>query len=394
MVETEILARRLRGYSRLAELRRSEFFAVNRADLESILATPEVLANSDTRPLLQSFIRVAQWNIEKGKKLEGVVELLRHHEALRWADIVIVNEADRGMNRSGNRHTAHYLAQALGMNMVFGAAWLELTKGTGEELELEGENREGLQGNAVLSRYPIIDAVIARLPVCFEPFEFDEKRYGGRNCVWARIQAGSRPLWVGATHLEVRETPRCRALQMRALVAGIPCGRESSVLLGGDMNSNGFRRGSMLRTLHSIGRLLGRPATRVRQTLLHPEQGSEPLFREAEKGCLAWSGLNSHDPTATAELGGLEDAGMLPRRLVSYVQKKLEPYGGRLQFKLDWFFGRAILPLAAGEVRDAATGIVSRDPGCVGTDRTSADRLSDHSPIFADFRCAAPNGKS
>ena len=37
---------------------------------------------------------------------------------------------------------------------------------------LQGDNRESLQGNAILSRYPIVEAHNVPLPVTFEPYEF------------------------------------------------------------------------------------------------------------------------------------------------------------------------------------------------------------------------------
>jgi endonuclease/exonuclease/phosphatase family metal-dependent hydrolase len=201
----------LRKYHTVAELNKSEFFAECRGEVERILATPQTYFDQKAAPLLCSFVRIVQWNIEKGRRFDAILEQLKNDDILRWADVILLNEADCGMNRSGNRHVAQCLADALGMNMAFAPAHFELTKGVGEELDLAGENKESLQGNAVLSRYPILECCITPLPNCFEPYEFSEKRYGRRNCIWARLQLGTRSLWAGAVHLEVRNTPQCRA---------------------------------------------------------------------------------------------------------------------------------------------------------------------------------------
>jgi endonuclease/exonuclease/phosphatase family metal-dependent hydrolase len=289
------------------------------------------------------------------------------------------------MNRSGNRHVAREIAGTLGMHMVFGPAHVELTKGTDEELSLEGENSESLQGNAVLSRYPVVEARVVCLPVCFEPYEFHEKRYGRRNCVWARLQIGRKMAWFGSAHLEVRNTPWCRAAQMKHVLANLPGKNEEAYLLGGDMNSNGFPRGTRMRVLRSVFRLLGHHPDRMKKTMLHPERGTEPLFGHVRAAGWFYAGLNSNESTAWAPIGGLEEADRLPRFVADAVRNRLKPYHGFLELKLDWLFGKNIRPLSAGEAVDLHTGISSRDPGCVPTSVSGAERISDHRPLFADI---------
>jgi endonuclease/exonuclease/phosphatase family metal-dependent hydrolase len=386
MNRRDYLIENLRKYSTLAELQQSSFFAECRAEIESLLRNPEVCPFPAAAPRLSSFLRIVQWNIEKGKAYAAILENLRSDDILKWADIILLNEADYGMNRSGNRHVARCLSEALQMNLAFGPAHIELTKGVGDELKLEGENCESLQGNAILSRYPILEARVVSLPVCFEPFEFHEKRYGWRSCLWVRLQTGSHTLCVGSIHLEVRNTPRCRALQMEHLLQNLPGGNHAASVLGGDLNTNGFARGTRWRTLASLCRLAIRSSSMMKERFLHPEQGSEPLFRIVKKHGFFWEGLNSAEETACAPLGELEDASLLPRFLVRIVKNRLEPYGGELCFKLDWLVGREVHVLRVEELQDRETGVTSRDPGCVPLARCGSARPSDHRPIYADIR--------
>src|SRR5262245_29461360 len=180
MERRRFLLENLSRYATRRELRRTEFFARCGQEIEDLLSQARIVRCSQAVPRLKSFLRVAQWNVEKGERFPQILETFRSDEALKWADIILLNEADVGMSRSGNRDVACELAESLGMHMIFGAAHLELT-GSNEA----GENHESLQGNAVLSRYPVREARIIPLPACFEPYEFQEKRYGGRNCVWA-----------------------------------------------------------------------------------------------------------------------------------------------------------------------------------------------------------------
>lgn len=386
MTSREYLIANLRAFSTIEELQRSGFFSNSEEEIRSLLKTPEVIRNSSARPRTRSFLRVAQWNIETGRRARAVASQIESDRILPWADVILVNEADHGMARSGNLHVARVIGEQLGMHVAFCPAHIELTPGVGDDPAAGGENHESLQGNAVLSRHPIIEARVIQLPVCFEPYEFHEKRYGHRNCLLTKLSVHGNDLWAGAVHLEVRNTPRCRAHQMRHLLARLPVQPAEAFVLGGDFNSNGFRRGSRWRTIGAAWRLLSRPPEVIREQLRHPERGAEPLFSIAADYGFTWADLNSDDATATAALEILEDASMLPGPIARWARPRLLPFHGRLDFKLDWLLGRNIRALRRGEERDPLSGTTSENPGCVATERTGTARLSDHSPIFADIR--------
>ncbi len=112
-------------------------------------------------------VRLVTWNIEKGKRWSLLEECLES-ESIRTADVLCLNEVDEGMARSGNRRIAYEIGERLGMQVVFGQAFKELTKGIGEERLSPGENTAALQGNATLSRLPILDSKNLLLPPCFD----------------------------------------------------------------------------------------------------------------------------------------------------------------------------------------------------------------------------------
>lgn len=376
----------LRLYAGIRDLKNSEFFSRFGPEILSFLQTPQLYDCSGATPRIGSFIRIAQWNIEKGKRFDPIAERLQRDEVLRGSDILILNEADLGMNRSHNRHVARELAEVLGMNMVFGPAHLELTKGVDDELEMEGENFAGLQGNAILTRYPVLESCIIPLPVTFELFEFYEKRFGRRSCVWARLQINGSSLWVGAVHLELRNTPASRKLQMLHIMSNLPGKGEGAYLLGGDLNTNSFARGTSWRMLKSLSRFLLNAPEKLKAQLLHPDSGREPLFKILEKHGFRWREFNSYDETARAEIGSLEESDSLPGCISGLIRRVVEPYAGYLCFKLDWILGKHVRALGTGEKRDERTGIESLAPGrrIVGAD-AGPDRISDHQPIYADL---------
>jgi len=274
------------------------------------------------------------------------------------------------------------------MHAAFGPAHFELTTGIDEERFLQGDNCESLQGNAILSRYPIAETRNVPLPVSFEPYEFHEKRFGWRSCLWAGLQIKGSFLWVGAVHLELRNTPQCRARQMHHILKYLPCTEDEAVLLGGDLNTNSFARGTNWRTLKSILRLLVSSPSRLKKQLLYPESGAEPLFRISRSNGFEWDRLNTNEETARTVIDSLEEAGYLPDSVLRLFRKRLKPYRGYLSFKLDWLLGRNLRALSSGQKRDTQTGVLSLKPGTVRMENSGPDRISDHLPIYADIDLA------
>src|SRR6185503_14929035 len=111
-----------------------------------------------TRPLkphqpgIGRYLRIAQWNIERGLEYEALeavftdpskfVSLLDQAEypagstkralvleqaaLLREADIIVLNEVDWGMKRTGYRNVIADLASALKMNYAYGTEFIEV----------------------------------------------------------------------------------------------------------------------------------------------------------------------------------------------------------------------------------------------------------------------------
>jgi endonuclease/exonuclease/phosphatase family metal-dependent hydrolase len=300
----------------LSETARPE--APLQAKLETLLRTP-VISNAAAqggigphRPTVDGLgpvVRVAQWNIERGLNFDlvrlalsdpdGFVEAARQRggleaskqaqierqlHTLKEADIVVLNEVDLGMTRTGYREVARDLAQALGMNYAFGVEFVEvdrlndlgLEKVRLEDPALEQRMRQdlapdparykGLEGNAILSRYPIEKARIFRLPVCHDWYHAEkaaisrlekgkrgaahkiflerierEVRQGGRMALIADVRIPELPegaVTVVGVHLENKCKPGCRAKQMDALLARIQ-ETDNPVIVAGDFNTSG-----------------------------------------------------------------------------------------------------------------------------------------------------------
>ena len=346
-------------------------------------------------------LRVLQWNIEKGRELEGIIRRLHDDPWMCRAGLLLLNEVDRGTARGGNDDQARRLAAALGMHHAWLPTYIECTKGTGVDLAAEGENTLGLHGLAILSRWPIMAARAVTLPPCHDYFNFHEKRWGGRRGLYTLIAAGDRPFVAATTHLEVRRTPRCRALQFAAFLRGLDeslgvwtreglldrglSGRlrneergerneergkrkeergtrkeergerneeegvsdeESKVaagvaasgvpvILGGDWNTNTFRRGTLARSAVEFLRLVTTPAETLAAQLVAPFS-REPLFDLLAAEGFAVAPCNGAVPTVAQDLGSIEDLAAIPASLARGVDRAFGLSGRVLRMRLDW----------------------------------------------------------
>jgi endonuclease/exonuclease/phosphatase family metal-dependent hydrolase len=360
-------------------------------------------------------LRVLQWNIEKGRELEGIIRRLREDPWMCRADLLLLNEVDRGTARGGNVDQARCLAAALGMHHAWLPTYIECTKGTGADLYAEGENTLGLHGLAILSRWPVTAARAVTLPSCHDYFDFHEKRFGGRRGLYTLITAGDRRLVAATTHLEVRRTPCCRARQFAAFLRGLDeslgawakdglldggasgelsneergtrvvkrglrngeskaaAGIAAScipVILGGDWNTNTFRRGSLSRSVLEFLRLVTTPAETLAAQLVAPFS-REPLFALLAAEGFAVAPCNEAVPTVAQDLGSVEDLPALPASMARGVLRAFGLSGRVLRMRLDWIAVRG-LQARGRPVTLSATGQDGR-------------ALSDHAAIGIDL---------
>ncbi len=383
----QVLIAELRRFQTKPELLASAEYQKHRVYLTALLATPSIFPTQNIRPQINDFLRIAHWNIEKGKHLDAVIAAFRKHPILREADLLSINEADVGMNRSAQRFVARELGEALGMHVAFAPCYLEFSKGYGDDLTMPGENTIALQGNAILSRYELHNPRVIQLPMCYDHFEHVEKRIGNRNALAVEIEIKGERMSFVSTHLEVRNAPTCRAKQIAAILAELekPDAPKAAVIAG-DFNSNTFARGGMLRTFGGFARLMFSDPDKLRQALAAP-QSREPLFALLNQHDFSDKGFNSDDVTCYVPLKILEDSSKLPNFLAAAIARQIARYNGHLDFRLDWLLGRGVKVLGEREVIDMTSNSASRKPQTISDLRNKAGgQITDHDPITADLR--------
>lgn len=250
------------------------------------------------------FVRVATWNIEKSihahaaakalkspKAFEALIdpriappgskkcaELLRERERLITADVILLQEMDIGIGRSGYHDSARDIAQALGMNYVYAPQQLEIDPvllglesipdGRGGKVthQPDPQRYKGVFGIAVLSRYPIKSAQCFQLQT--QPYDWhagekantdlieDSRRFAAEilfeNKVMREMKVGGRiffrvdlavpglpdnTLTVIHNHLEIKARPEDREAQMVEILSHIK-DIPHTIVMAGDHNTS------------------------------------------------------------------------------------------------------------------------------------------------------------
>jgi len=381
----QYLASELLRFSTIDELRESEFYRARESELTRLLNEPRVYCASNPKPRLRSFLRVVEWNIERGSRPEGIVDVLNNHPVLGYADLLLLNEVDCGMIRSGNLNVALELSRALSAHAIFGVEYLELTKGTEDERKLDGENTSALHGNAILTRHEFFEPRIVQLPRCENNFESSERRLGGRIGILAELEIAERRLSVGNTHLDVVNTPRCRGKQMREFLDAMEAQSKSKpAIVGGDLNTHTFARGTRLRAMRNTATILTSGRSSLHKRLANPET-REPAIREFARFGYETSGFNDRSATNRSIVSNLDDPRGLPSPMKWWVNRRIGPDGLLLEFRLDWLAGRGVAALRANERVDEDTRVASVDAQTVRNLTHNGFPLSDHDPIVVDL---------
>ena len=170
-------------------------------------------------------LRVLVYNIHAGMDAAQVPSLDRIAAVIRdaGADIVMLQEVDSVVERTGRVDEVAVLDSLTGLHGVFGRS-----------LDFQG----GSYGIAVLSRWPIVADSVVRLPV-FPPQERAGGSHEPRSALWVEIAAPRAHLHVINTHLDASRADSARLQEIVEVLRLADDRRRAGdrVLVGGDLNS-------------------------------------------------------------------------------------------------------------------------------------------------------------
>ena len=227
--------------------------------LNSLLTTPFVdnsFKNAENFSFAKSaqlgeFLRVAQWNIERGLEYEAVEavfgdqakfeamldnakfplgsdqrqEILAEAAMLRAADVIVFNEVDYGVKRTDYRNIAAELARKLKMNYAFGVQFVELSavhlsgkklsddaaeKELAELIKLDPNLYRGLHGVAILSRFPLEN--VRLVPFKNQPYDWYKSEKNGASWLEKGKRRFAKEVFLEESLREVRRGGRATLL--------------------------------------------------------------------------------------------------------------------------------------------------------------------------------------
>jgi endonuclease/exonuclease/phosphatase family metal-dependent hydrolase len=383
---------RLRAIPTRRELEASPIYRDRRDAIEELTTGLEFGRPRDPAPRPErGFLRAVTWNIERGNRLDAIEAFLTESAAIRGCDVLLLNEVDIGMARSGNRNVAAAIADRLGFEYVFGNSYLCLAHGDARDGASDSANEVGLHGNAILSRWPLRRAENFSVAITRDKFESSEKRLGHKKALWAEIDSPIGRLAVVSAHLDPYASPEQRVLQIGDVLRTIEARRLGSpVLLGGDLNTTTY-------DLETIPRLLWNVALKMARGgfphALHHYMRPHELYERGIFEALRAHGFDVeafNDMTrgsARYEVGTFDSESKirdhLPAFVVPLLRWRLKPWNGVAPLKIDWFAARGLRALRGGEAREPG-GRESLDPTVFERVRWQGQVISDHDPILVD----------
>lgn len=210
-------------------------------------------------------LRVLTYNIHHAEGTDGKLDVGRIGSIIRSVDpdLVLLQEVDRNVSRSGSTDQLSELAESTGLEFVFGG-----------NLDLQG----GQYGNAVLSRLPIIKSRNTSLPV----LDGGEQR----GLLTTQVSFMGRPLTVMATHLDHRRNDEERLASVEVINDLALKHENKPMILGGDINATRDTR--VLESLRSKWTLAG-PLNKTIPAAIPNRQIDYVLFRPTD----AWQVVDS-----------------------------------------------------------------------------------------------------
>jgi endonuclease/exonuclease/phosphatase family metal-dependent hydrolase len=186
-------------------------------------------------------LTIVCFNLLRGLRLTKVLGALRHHPLLAAANVVCLQEVDRGNGRTGGLDLAGLIARELALNLVYGIEFYELNKGR--------RSGGGDCGNAILTNLPFDRPRIIPLPDGFDWSKSrTQPRIGRRMAVAIDLAWGGAKVRIVNAHLENQCLARYRRHQLQSILDA-EAGAGGPTILVGDMNTFLFREARHFSTL-------------------------------------------------------------------------------------------------------------------------------------------------
>ena len=137
----------------------------------------ELIINNDyleaKNPDNYSSVRIIQWNIERGYKIDLIIaDLLKQN-----ADILLLQEIDINCERSNRINCLTMLAEKLKMSYAYVSEFCELY----DKVRKAKDQGGGVHGNAIFAKFPILKENTIAIKHKYQPVNWDKEGYDRRE---------------------------------------------------------------------------------------------------------------------------------------------------------------------------------------------------------------------
>jgi endonuclease/exonuclease/phosphatase family metal-dependent hydrolase len=157
-------------------------------------------------------LRIASWNVHKVPDVAELAGQLKRPSAIADADVILMQESSAYAGEPRSR-TAQ-IAEAVGMT------WAH------QPVRDLGDG--GVQANAILSRFPLENVAVKKLPYIEQPYHAQP-----RGAIAADVVVGDKRVRVVSVHLDVRISITDRVRQLDPAVIEL----DEKAVIGGDFNT-------------------------------------------------------------------------------------------------------------------------------------------------------------
>lgn len=330
-----------------------------------------------------SYLRAILWPLDQGRYYDGILETLRNRALVSKADIYFFPGVDLGMARSGNHNVVRDLAIELGYNYFFATSYLNLNVDNLPDKSLP-QNRLGLEGNAIMTRFPITNLRTIPLDYRHDTVIQGINKLGQEKAVVADLMiARDRKLTVSCMNFPVFSSARGRAHRLKHILQKLkPNDRLTPVLVGGDFQSHTYNCSSPFSLFLSVLNKIYRGLDYIIQEhQVHPDRYFErALFKIFQEFKFDHKDLNEmgvgNVHKSLLNLAPMQ--GFFRDALVRLLKSRTEI----VTFKQDWFFG--------SESIQESHAHQSERPKVITHLFHNGKSVSSHDPVLLDFEVVAP----
>ncbi|EKD50868.1 MAG: endonuclease/exonuclease/phosphatase [uncultured bacterium] len=328
----------------------------------------------------KSFYRAILWHLEHGANFEGILETLRNRALVSRADIYFFPGVDIGTHRSQNVNVIRDLAIELGYNYYFATSFLHL-----DWAHAKDNQNLALEGNAIMTRLPLSNLRVVKLPNDRDPMRGTYKRIGCDKAILADVGVGSGQMTLVCVNLPGLSSQRQRSRHMQKVMQYIHnhCPAKP-VLLGGDIKTSTYNCRSAAHFFLSVFNKVFRGFDYiVEEHHIFPERHFERrLFQSLRKYDFIFEpfnelGVGSYHCKTQELMGPALSDGLMQK----VIKKMLSLRDESVPFKYDWF-------LANSKVRVSRRHEAER-PKVIRHLFKDGVPISSHDPVMLDFEVAA-----